>query len=665
MTSYQNTGLKDSIYLFHQGTNYCAGDLLGAHLTENGVVFRTWAPNAKAIHIIGDFCNWECVYQMGRISENGVWEGYIPCEALGDGAMYKFCIETESGDLLYKADPYARATMPPPETASVWRYPVDYHWGDQGWLDYRKQTYSADGGIHQPINIYEVHLGSWKRNEDGSYYTYRQLAQELPAYVKKMGYTHVEFLPITEYPFDGSWGYQASGYYAPTARYGAPEDCKALIDALHQAGIGVILDWVPAHFPKDAFGLYEFDGKPLYEFQDPSRKEHRGWGTRMFDVGRNEVRCFLISAALYWIREFHVDGLRSDAVAAMLYLDYDRMPWEWHPNRYGDNRSLESIAFFQSLNGYLQEYYPDILRFAEESGDFGSITRPASEGGLGFTYKWNMGWMNDTLTYVPIPFDFRQNDHRKLTFSLLYAFDEQYCLPISHDEVVHGKKSLLDRMDGDYWRKFAHTRAYLGYMISHPGKKLLFMGSELGQFSEWDYAKSVEWFLGDYDAHASFQRYVADLNHFYLANPPLYDNDQSWEGFQWMDADNAEQSVLSYVRYDRAGNALLIVVNFRPWAYENYKIGAPTDGIYEEIFNSDKPQYGGSGVDNTSPITTLLESTAQGEYSLPIRLPPLGFAVFRCTKALNRPKPKPKAEKKSTATKTAKKPSKKSVSKAK
>ncbi len=615
-------------YLFHQGTNYCAQDYLGVHVEGDKLLFRTWAPRATAVQVTGTFDEWSGRYPMQRITEDGVWEGSVPVCDVPEGSLYKYRLETDAG-VLFKSDPYAFATACPPETASKIHYAKDFVWNDAGWMNYRKKNFS-DSGLHAPMNIYEMHLGSWRRKEDGTPYTYKEYAQELPAYVKQMGFTHVEFLPVTEHPFDGSWGYQSTGYFAPSARYGDPEDFKALVNALHEAGIGVILDWVPAHFPKDAYGLYEFDGGPLYEYQGADRQEHKGWGTRMFDVARNEVECFLISSASFWLREYHVDGLRVDAVASMLYLDYDKGPGEWNPNIYGDNRSLESIAFFQKLNGHLQGQFPDVLRMAEESGDYGAVTTPASQGGLGFTHKWNMGWMNDALSYNQEWYDYRDKIHDRITFSMLYAFSEKYCLPISHDEVVHGKKSLLDKMPGDYWQKFAATRAFLGYMMTHPGKKLLFMGCELGQFTEWNYADAVEWFLLDYPSHSSMQYYVSRLNHFYLSHPVLYDLDHSWEGFQWMDANNREQSVLSYIRKDRQGNFLLIAVNLRTIAYEEYRLGAPCAGTYEEIFSSDAEEFGGSGVVNTGDLIAKEIPVGQAPASVQLRLPPIAMTILRC-----------------------------------
>jgi len=483
----------------------------------------------------------------------------------------------------------------------------------------------------RPMNIYEVHLGSWRRHEDGTCLRYAELATELATYVKQMGYTHVELMPVAEHPFDGSWGYQVCSYFAPTARYGTPDDFRAFVDSMHEAGIGVILDWVPAHFPKDAHGLYEFDGQPLYEYQGWDRIEHEGWGTRRFDVGRQEVQSFLVSNADWWIREFHADGLRVDAVASMLYLDYDRRPGEWVPNVYGDNRCLEAIAFFRKLNGYIKSVFPSALMIAEESTAFGNVTGFENDG-LGFDYKWNMGWMNDTLDYAATDPLFRKYKHNKTTFSLTYSFGERYVLPISHDEVVHGKKSFLDKMPGDYWQKFANTRLFMAYMMTHPGKKLTFMGNEIGQFREWDYEGQIEWFLLSYESHARMQLYAADLNHFYLGQSPLWELDTVWDGFEWIEPDDAENSVLIYRRRDKKGKELIVALNFTPVVREQFPIGVPVSGTYAEVFNSDALAYGGSGVCNEGTLkSTGLPHGRCGD-SLRITLPPLGAVILRCTR---------------------------------
>ena len=579
-------------FLFHQGTNYRAYEYMGAHRVEDGYVFRVWAPHAERVFLVGEFNAWSEDSPMQRITEGGVWEITVGAERFAGGVQYKYKILTSHG-ALYKADPYGFCMQMPPETASELCDITNYRWHDDAWMKRRAET-MGKAPLEQPLNIYELHLGSWKRHEDGSFFTYRELIFELVPYVKQMGYTHVEFMPVMEHPFDGSWGYQVCGYFAPSARYGSPTDLMALIDAFHEAGIGVILDWVPAHFPKDAHGLYEFDGEPLYEYQGLDRMEHKGWGTRCFDVGRNEVECFLVSGASFWVEHYHADGLRVDAVASMLYLDYDRMPGEWVPNVYGENKSLEAIAFFRKLNSHMRGAYPDVLMIAEESTAFGNVTR-FDNGGLGFSFKWNMGWMNDILSYIEMDPIYRKYHHEKTNFSLMYSFGESYILPISHDEVVHGKKSLLDKMFGDYRQKFDATRAFLTYMMTHPGKKLMFMGCEIGQFREWDFEGQIEWFLLDYDSHAALQYFCAELNHFYLENPPLYEIDGSWDGFDWIEPNDRERSILSYRRLDKKGNELIVVVNFTPVVYRDYLLRLPSGNVYEEVLNSDEKRFGGEG----------------------------------------------------------------------
>ncbi len=611
------------LYLFHQGTNYQCYDYMGAHLTPAGeAVFRVWAPHAEAVFLTGDFNDWGESDPMTRVSEGGVFEIKLAAGRAAPGALYKYKLQTPHG-VRYKADPYAFACEKPPHTASVLCDLAGYEWRDAGWLAYREKAMADPYAA--PLNIYEVHLGSFKRHEDGTPLSYRELAEDLIPYVKQMGYTHVELLPVMEHPFDGSWGYQVCGYYAPTARHGSPRDFMAFVDACHEAGVGVILDWVPAHFPKDEHGLFEFDGEPLYEYQGADRMEHKGWGTRCFDVGRQEVESFLISNADFWARVYHADGLRVDAVASMLYLDYDRMPGEWIPNRYGENKNLEAIAFFQKLNSHMQNAFPRLLMIAEESTAWGNLTS-WEHGGLGFSLKWNMGWMNDTLAYAGEDPLFRSYHHDKVTFSLTYAFGERYVLPVSHDEVVHGKKSFLDKMPGTYEQKFAGVRVFLGYMMTHPGKKLLFMGSEIGQFREWDYAGAVEWFLLDYDMHAKLQNYAAALNRFYLENPPLYRRDGGWDGFCWIDPDNKRESVLSYRRIDDRGRELVVVLNFTPVCREDLRLGLP-EGRYREVFNSDDESYGGGGRHNGVLKTEPVPCHGQAQ-SVRLVAPPLSCVIL-------------------------------------
>ena len=606
-------------YLFHQGTNYKAYDYLGVHVTEQGVVFRVWAPNAEKVFVVGDFNQWLEKAPMKMITRGGVWEAVLPTDAVKLGDKYK-CKIYNGGRSVMKSDPYGIEAELPPATATVISDIDGYVWRDEGWLTHRKKK--AGKFVNEPINIYEIHLGSWKRHEDGSYYTYSEIASELAPYVKQMGYTHVELMPVMEHPFDGSWGYQVCSYYAPTARYGSPKEFMGFIDSMHEAGIGVILDWVPAHFPKDEHGLYEFDGVPLYEYQGWDRIEHDGWGTRRFDVGRNEVECFLISNAMFWIEKYHVDGLRVDAVASMMYLDYDRLPGQWVPNVNGDNKCLEAIAFFQKLNGWLEGKHPDVMMIAEESTAWANVTKFA-DGGLGFDAKWNMGWMNDTLSYISEDPLFRKYHHDKMTFALTYSFNEKYILSVSHDEVVHGKRSLIDKMWGDYWQKFAGVRAYLGFMMTHPGKKLLFMGSEFGQFIEWKYDSQLDWFLLDYESHSKLQHYVAELNQFYLSTPALWQKDDSWDGFRWIDPDNRDQSIFSYRRIDAKGREYIVLINFTPVVREDFLLGVPSSGIYQEVLNSDDLRFGGSGVINSEDMKTTGVAWNYQPDSVKLRVPPL------------------------------------------
>lgn len=608
------------MYLFHQGTNAKAYEYLGSHRDEedeNFTYFRVWAPHAVAVFVACDRNNWMGEgFELSRINEQGLWEGHF--EGFKEFDAYKYLIIAQDGRKLMKCDPYAFHAETRPGTASKIYELGSFEWTDGAWLKKRrrKNIYAS------PMNIYELHVGSWQRYADGNTLPYRELADRLVPYVVDMGYTHVELLPIMEHPFDGSWGYQVCGYYAPTARFGTPQDFMYFVDTMHGAGIGVILDWVPAHFPKDAHGLYEFDGQPLYEYQGADRQEHRGWGTRCFDVGREEVQSFLISDAVFWAQVYHADGLRVDAVAAMLYLDYDRLPGEWIPNVYGTNENLEASAFFRKLNTTMKREAPGVLMIAEESTAFANITGLAHNG-LGFDLKWNMGWMNDTLFYVQKECVYRKYHHDKLTFSLTYAFAERYVLPISHDEVVHGKKSFLDKMPEDYWRKFAGVRVFAAWEMTHPGKKLFFMGCEIGQFTEWDYRAEVEWQLLSYDSHAALQLYFAELNHLYLRTPALWEQDDSWQGFAWMDADDAQESIISFCRTDRAGRSVLVILNFTPATYEGYTQRVPAAGEYREIFNSDSTRYGGSGVTNGDTVFC-----AGPEKTIRLRVPPLGCTVL-------------------------------------
>ena len=616
----------DALYLFHEGTNYQTYEYLGAHPTEDGYVFRVWAPGADAVFVTGGFNGWSEDDPMTRIDPAGVWEGHVETARFQTGYGYKYKLHTPHGER-WKADPYAFFAEHHPDTASrAWDI-RNYPWTDETWLAARKNKFTREAVQRQPMNVYELHPGSWKRHGDGRLLSYRELASELAPYLVQMGYTHVELMPVMEHPFDGSWGYQLIGYYAPTSRFGTPTDFMAFVDHMHGAGIGVILDWVPAHFPKDEAGLFEFDGAPLYEYQGADRMEHRSWGTRCFDVGRQEVQSFLISNAVFWAKVYHVDGLRVDAVASMLYLDYDRQPGEWIPNVHGDNRCLEAVAFFQKFNSAMVNLCPDVMTIAEESTAWPDVTT-FDRGGLGFTLKWNMGWMNDTLSYAASDPLFRRGIHDKVTFPMMYAYAERFVLPISHDEVVHGKRSFLDKMPGSYEEKFSGARQFLLYQMTQPGKKLTFMGSEIGQFREWDYAGQIEWFLLDYEMHARLQLYTARLNHLYLATPALWDQDDGWQGFSWIDADDRDRSVLSYRRIARDGSAVLVLLNFTPVDHPGFTLGVPEPGEYEEFFTSDSVCYGGSGVEN-GVVTAAPGQWGPFAQYLTLHLPPYGASLWR------------------------------------
>ncbi len=614
------------IYLFHQGTYYCAYEFLGSHPfvqgDKKGYVFRTWAPNAKAINVVGDFNNWDNRQNhMKKISQQGVWEVFIENVQLFQ--KYKFEIIDKNDYARLKADPYAFMQETNGKTASIIYDIEGYEWKDQSFLEYRKNK----NNYESPINIYEVNLGSWKKQSDCSYYTYKMLADELVPYVVKMGYTHIEIMPITEYPFDGSWGYQVTGYFAPTSRFGEPKDFMYFIDKCHQNGISVILDWVPAHFPKDDYGLIEFDGTCLYENQGWDRKEHKTWGTRRFDYGRNEVQSFLISSAMFFVKKYHIDGIRVDAVASMLYLDYDKKPNEWIPNQHGENKNLEAIEFLKSLNVAMFKEFPNILMIAEESTAWPLVTKPTNIGGLGFNFKWNIGWMNDSLEYIKTDSYFRKSIHDKLTFSMFYAFSENFILPLSHDEVVHGKCSILNKMFGDYYDKFKLMRAYLSYMFAHPGKKLTFMGTEFAQFKEWDYQAGIDFCLLDFETHNNMHKFVRALNLFYLDNKPLYEIDFSWSGFEWLVSDDKNQNILVFKRMDKGGGELIYAVNFSPNDQLNYSFGV--DGsVYEEVLNTDSVEFGGRGIIN-GILHAEKTNYNNREYKLTMKIPALSGVFLK------------------------------------
>ena len=618
-----------AVRLFHEGENYYAYRYFGAHpetvKKKNGVRFRVWAPAAAAVSLVSDLNGWEVGKTPMAKNEDGIWEVFVPDVPLY--TAYKYAITHADGSTTLKADPYAFHSETNGGTASkVYALENDFTWSDTKWMDARPQNASLIG---QPVNIYEVHAGSWRRYPDDNVFSYRVLADELIPYVKNMGYTHIELMPITEYPFDASWGYQVTGYYSVTSRYGTPADFKYLINKAHKAGIGVIVDWVPAHFPKDEFGLARFDVTTLYEDPNPKRGEHKDWGTLIFDFGKAEIQSFLISSAMLLLDEYHIDGIRVDAVAAMLYLDYGRNDGEWQPNEHGGKENLQAIAFLQKLNHAIGVEKPGVITVAEESTAWPLVTKPPKDGGLGFHYKWNMGWMNDTLSYIETDPYFRKYQHEKLTFPLVYAFSENYILPISHDEVVYGKRSLLNKFPGEYEQKFSGLRAFMTFMLSQPGKKLLFMGSEFGQFSEWRYDHELDWMLLDYDAHRHMQEFVRDVNHFYLKQKPMWENDLGWEGFQWIVADDRDNNILAYRRIDRAGKELIFVINFAPVRRDNYCIGVPKKKSYKEIFNSESTVYGGSGIGNPDPVKAVKGQMHGQEQYISLTIPPLGAIVLR------------------------------------
>ena len=622
----------EDISMFHDGTHSELADMLGARPVFNstgqleGFYFAVWAPNAQEISVVGQWNDWQCGRDMMQLipQSGGIWEAYI--EDLEAGQLYKYAIKHADGNIVYKADPCARFSELRPGTASC-TWCDSYKWHDSVYRIKRsRSTY-----YNSPMVIYEAHLGSWIRRRDGSFYNYRELADRLSAYLSENGYTHLEIMPVCEHPYDGSWGYQVTGYFAPTSRYGTPEDFKYFVDTMHSKGIGVIMDWVPAHFPKDEQGLRLFDGTPLYEYPNSSMAEQKQWGTLQFDVSKNEVRSFLISSAVFWMDEYHIDGLRVDAVSCMLYRDYGRSQGEWSPNSQGDNRNLEGIEFFKKLNTEIFKRWPGALMVAEESSAYPMVTAPVHEGGLGFNFKWNMGWMNDTLKYMQTDPLFRSGCHSLMNFSMLYAFNENFILPISHDECVHGKKTLLDKMYGDYYQKFASLRTYLAYMYAHPGKKLLFMGSEFGQFAEWKYYEALEWFMLKYETHRDLYMFSRALNAFYKENKALWEQDCSWAGFEWINPDDASSSVYSFMRKGvKEGDIIIAAINFTPVARVDYWMGAPYAGEYEVVFNTDDKRWGGSGLLEEGRIFAA-EKLPQDRQAnrLHIHIPPMSALFLR------------------------------------
>ncbi|MBI5717618.1 MAG: 1,4-alpha-glucan branching protein GlgB [Burkholderiales bacterium] len=615
---------EQDLHLFREGTHARLYHKFGCILGEGGARFAVWAPNAAAVSVIGDFNGWRVGANEARVRDDGsgIWEAEVA--GAGPGHVYKYAIRTRAGHWLEKADPFARRAELPPMTGSVVAGPEAHAWADAEWMAAR----AAKNALAAPTSVYEVHLGSWRRGAEGRMLGYREVAAQLVDYVSRLGFTHVELMPVTEHPFYGSWGYQTTGYFAPTARYGTPQDFKALVDTLHQAGIGVILDWVPSHFPADAHGLARFDGTYLYEHADPRQGFHPEWNSSIFNYGRNEVRAFLLSSAMFWLDEFHIDALRVDAVASMLYLDYSRKEGEWIPNPFGGRENLEAISFLRLLNESVYRDHPGAQTIAEESTAWPMVSRPTYVGGLGFGMKWNMGWMHDTLAYMHEDPVHRRWHHGSLTFSMVYAFNENFVLPLSHDEVVHGKGSLLGKMPGDDWQKFANLRLLLGHMWLHPGKKLLFMGGEFGQRREWAHEGELEWHLAAQPAHHGVQRWVQDLNRLLREHPALHELDFEPAGFEWIDANDAEQSVLSFLRKSREGRVLLVVANFTPVPRENHLVGVPLAGAWRERLNSDATWYGGSGVGNQGGAVAV-PVAAHGRFqALNLRLPPLGVLVL-------------------------------------
>ncbi|MDY2807232.1 MAG: 1,4-alpha-glucan branching protein GlgB [Oscillospiraceae bacterium] len=616
--------LQHFLEQFH--TTGCADAFryMGCHFADGGAVFRVWAPKAESVSVVGDFNFWnEQDLPMQKISD-GVWEAFSVYAQ--PGGAYKYCVTGQNGRKVYKTDPYGTRCKALPDTSSVLEPPDSFVWHDGAYRAHRKKQ----NALNRPLNIYEVHAGSWKRHADGSAYSWDDLTAELIPYVKDMGYTHIELLPIMEYPYDPSWGYQVTCYYAPTHRYGTPEQLMRFVDECHRQSLGVILDWVPAHFPKDENGLYEFDGACCYELSDPMMNEHPDWTTRIFDYGKPEVRSFLVSNACYWLERFHVDGIRVDAVASMLYLDYNRQVYK--PNRFGGKENLEAIEFLRELNNAAFRVNPAVMMIAEESTAFPLVTKPDYVGGLGFLFKWNMGWMNDMLRYMSLDPLYRKGDHNALTFSMTYAFSENFVLPLSHDEVVHGKCSLIGKMPGNYDDKFANLRVFYAYQMAHPGKKLNFMGNELAQFIEWNYTQGLDWVLLDYDRHRQMQAFVRELNHFYLEHPQLWENDSDWDGFQWIDCDDRDRSIVTFRRISRSGKELVVICNFCPVVRERYRVGLPKAGWYVPVLNTDEARFGGYGF-MARPRKAEKEPYQKLPYSAEFYLPPMSVTYYRFQRA--------------------------------
>lgn len=630
--NYSFNEARPALEVFHTGDSVRAYDFLGAHLVnrndKNGVVFRVWAPTARSVSVAGDFNNWNneanYMYNIGY----GVWEVFV--EGVKQFCTYKYCIESEYGDRLMKADPYAFHAQTRPGQASVVYDIESYSWNDSEWFNKRKENNISSS----PMNIYEIHAGSWRKYPDGNFFNYQKLADELIPYLKEMHYTHVQLMPIMEYPYDGSWGFQTTGYYAPTSRYGTPSDFMAFVDKLHGEGIGVILDWVPSNFPTDDFGLARFDGSPLYESNDPKTSKRDSWGTCLFNYARFEVTSFLVSCAMFWLDKYHIDGLRIGALSSMLYLDYGKTEGEWEPNKFGGKENLDAVDFVKRLNTAVHMYHPDVMMFAEENTSWPKLTHKIEDGGLGFDFKWNMGWMNDMLHYMSLNSMWRPFNHDSLTFGFYYAFSEKFLLPISHDEVSHGKGSLIKQMPGKYDEQFAGVRAFITYMYAHPGKKLVFMGTEIGQFDEWNHEEAIQWDLLEFEKHKKLRTFFKELNKFYLDCKPLYELDTVWKGFDWIHHDDYTNSVIAFKRTDKNGDEIVSVCNFQPIRRDEYCIGVPKYGLYDEVFNSDEERFGGSGVVNGNNIKTEVMKIHGFDQGLSLTLPPLSVIYLRCTKEL-------------------------------
>ena len=630
--NYSFNEARPALEVFHTGDSVRAYDFLGAHLVnrndKNGVVFRVWAPTARSVSVAGDFNNWNneanYMYNIGY----GVWEVFV--EGVKQFCTYKYCIESEYGDRIMKADPYAFHAQTRPGQASVVYNIESYSWNDSEWFNKRKENNISSS----PMNIYEIHAGSWRKYPDGNFFNYQKLADELIPYLKEMHYTHVQLMPIMEYPYDGSWGFQTTGYYAPTSRYGTPSDFMAFVDKLHGEGIGVILDWVPSNFPTDDFGLARFDGSPLYESNDPKTSKRDSWGTCLFNYARFEVTSFLVSCAMFWLDKYHIDGLRIGALSSMLYLDYGKTEGEWEPNKFGGKENLDAVDFVKRLNTAVHMYHPDVMMFAEENTSWPKLTHKIEDGGLGFDFKWNMGWMNDMLHYMSLNPMWRPFNHDSLTFSFYYAFSEKFLLPISHDEVSHGKGSLIKQMPGKYDEQFAGVRAFITYMYAHPGKKLVFMGTEIGQFDEWNHEEAIQWDLLEFEKHKKLRTFFKELNKFYLDCKPLYELDTVWKGFDWIHHDDYTNSVIAFKRTDKNGDEIVSVCNFQPIRRDEYCIGVPKYGLYDEVFNSDEERFGGSGVVNGNNIKTEVMKIHGFDQGLSLTLPPLSVIYLRCAKEL-------------------------------